>query len=39
VNLDRRVWNAFGGVTTIMDNSDLLIGGAFVMKRISSAPG
>jgi hypothetical protein len=36
---DSRVWNAFGGITTILDNSDLLIGGAFGIKRISGALG
>ena len=28
-----RLWNAFGGITTILDNGDLLIGGAFGIKR------
>jgi hypothetical protein len=23
---DSRVWNAFGGITTVLDNGDLLIG-------------
>jgi len=27
-------WNAFGGITTILDNGDLLIGGAFAIKRL-----
>jgi hypothetical protein len=31
---DSRVWNAFGGITTILDNGDLLIGGAFGIKRV-----
>jgi hypothetical protein len=26
---DRRVWNALGGITTILEDGDLLIGGAF----------
>jgi hypothetical protein len=33
---DSRVWNAFGGITTILENGDLLIGGAFGIKRIIS---
>ena len=31
---DRRFWNAFGGITTILDNGDLLTGGAFGIKRV-----
>jgi hypothetical protein len=31
---DSRVWNAFGGITTILEDGDLLIGGAFGIKRI-----
>jgi hypothetical protein len=31
---DSRVWNAFGGITTILDDGDLLIGGAFGVKRV-----
>jgi hypothetical protein len=34
---DSREWNAFGGITTILDNGDLLIGGMFAVKRISAA--
>jgi hypothetical protein len=30
---DSRVWNAFGGITTVLDNGDLLIGGMFAIKR------
>jgi aryl-alcohol dehydrogenase-like predicted oxidoreductase len=30
----RRVWNAFGGITTILEDGDLLIGGAFGVKRV-----
>lgn len=33
---ERRIWNAFGGITTILENGDLLIGGAFGIKRIVS---
>ncbi|WP_217426970.1 hypothetical protein [Pandoraea pneumonica] len=29
-----RIWNAFGGITTVMADGDLLIGGAFGVKRI-----
>jgi hypothetical protein len=31
---DSRLWNAFGGITTVLENGDLLIGGAFGIKRI-----
>lgn len=31
---DSRRWNALGGITTIMDNGDLLIGGVFTIKRV-----
>ena len=33
---DSRLWNAFGGITTVLDNGDLLIGGAFGIKRVSA---
>ena len=35
---DSRAWNAFGGITTILDDGDLLIGGAFAIKRMIDAP-
>ncbi len=31
---DSRLWNAFGAVTTILEDGDLVIGGAFGLKRI-----
>ena len=31
---DSRLWNAFGGITTILEDGDLLIGGAFGIKRV-----
>lgn len=31
---DSRRWNALGGITTIMENGDLLIGGVFTIKRV-----
>jgi hypothetical protein len=31
---DSRVWNAYGGITTVLENGDLLIGGMFGIKRI-----
>ena len=31
---DSSKWNAFGGITTILANGDLLIGGAFAIKRL-----
>lgn len=33
---DSRVWNAFGGITTVLDNGDLPIGGAFAITRLSA---
>ncbi len=33
---DSRLWNAFGGITTVLENGDLLIGGAFGIKRVSA---
>ena len=35
--VDSRLWNAFGGITTVLENGDLLIGGAFGIKRIIGA--
>jgi hypothetical protein len=31
---DSCIWNAFGGITTVLEGGDLLIGGAFGIKRI-----
>jgi hypothetical protein len=31
---DSCVWNAFGGITTVLEDGGLLIGGAFAIKRI-----
>jgi hypothetical protein len=31
---DSRVWNAFGGITGILENGDLMIGGFFAAKRL-----
>ncbi len=31
---DSRLWNALGGITTILENGDLLLGGAFGIKRL-----
>ncbi len=31
---DSRLWNAFGASTTILEDGDLLIGGAFGIKRV-----
>lgn len=36
---DSRLWNAFGGITTILENGDLLIGGAFGIKRVVASDG
>jgi hypothetical protein len=34
---DSRLWNAFCGITTVLENGDLLIGGAFGIKRVIAA--
>jgi len=31
---DSRAWNGYGGVATILDNADLMIGGVFALKRV-----
>lgn len=36
---DSRRWNALGGITTIMENGDLLIGGVFAIKRVVIGSG
>ncbi len=35
---DSRMWNCFGGITAILDNGDLLVGGLFSIKRIHAGP-
>jgi len=34
---DSRKWNALGGITTVLEDGDLLIGGAFAIKRLIDA--
>jgi hypothetical protein len=34
---DSRKWNAVGGITTVLEDGDLLIGGAFAIKRMIDA--
>lgn len=36
---DSRRWNALGGITTVLDNGDLLIGGVFSIKRVRAGSG
>jgi hypothetical protein len=31
---DSRAWNGFGGIATILENADLMIGGVFALKRV-----
>jgi hypothetical protein len=31
---DSRLWNAYGGITTILEDGDLLVGGVFGIKRV-----
>jgi hypothetical protein len=33
---DSRKWNAYGGITTLLENGDLLIGGFFALKRVTA---
>lgn len=35
---DSRKWNALGGITTVLEDGDLLIGGAFAIKRMIDSP-
>jgi hypothetical protein len=30
-----RKWNAYGGITALLEDGDLLIGGAFAIKRVN----
>lgn len=32
---DSRKWNAYGGITALMDDGDLMIGGFFAVKRVN----
>ena len=32
---DSRKWNAYGGITALLEDGDLLIGGAFAIKRVN----
>ena len=36
---DSRLWNACFGVTTIVEDGDLLVGGFFGMKRVNIGDG
>ena len=36
---DSRAWNGYGGVATILDNADLMIGGVFALKRVHLGGG
>jgi hypothetical protein len=36
---DSRAWNGFGGIATILDNADLMIGGVFALKRVHVGGG
>jgi hypothetical protein len=31
---DSRAWNSFGGITAILENGDLMLGGVFALKRV-----
>jgi hypothetical protein len=34
-----RKWNAYGGITALLEDGDLLIGSAFAIKRVNIGPG
>jgi hypothetical protein len=29
-------WNAYGGITALLEDGDLMIGGAFAIKRVNT---
>jgi hypothetical protein len=33
---DSRKWNAYGGITSLLEDGDLIIGGAFAVKRVTA---
>lgn len=36
---DSRAWNSFGGITAILENGDLMLGGVFALKRVHTSAG
>ena len=36
---DSRRWNAYGGITALLEDGDLLIGGVFTIKRVNVGEG
>ena len=32
---DSRLWNTFGGITTLLEDGDFLLGGFFAVKRVN----
>jgi hypothetical protein len=36
---DSRKWNAYGGITALLEDGDLLIGGVFAIKRVNTGGG
>lgn len=36
---DSRKWNACGGITALLEDGDLLIGGVFAIKRVNIGDG
>jgi len=36
---DSRKWNAYGGITALLEDGDLLIGGVFAIKRVNIGDG
>ncbi|EKS42252.1 hypothetical protein [Afipia broomeae] len=36
---DSRKWNACGGITSILEHGDMIVGGAFAIKRLNIGDG
>jgi hypothetical protein len=36
---DSRKWNAYGGITSILEDGDIIVGGAFAIKRVNIGDG
>jgi hypothetical protein len=34
-----RKWNAYGGITSILEDGDIIVGGAFAIKRVNIGDG
>ena len=36
---DSRKWNAYGGITALLEDGDLMVGGVFAIKRLNIGDG